>query len=530
MGIINNVALPSNYLHYYWKNAEESDNYRYVIRRMNETKQTILTRQYNKGIQSIRKQYASSGVFSDEDLTMLDIKYSDFRAVDISEAMSTKTIDLNQSVNGASSADTSQVLEAWFKLRQSLKDGADFQENLYNLAKTLRTGSPGLVKQIEGYIIANYQSVQSVIPKSETLTKMVKALLAKPNGTLRPVNPQDAQLASFKTDTRRFILLIYALGADIDTTTKENIESGIRRWALYHANNIQGDLGEVARLTIGVMNDEMAWTMLEKLNQVLETTLTGGKTWSVKKHFDPLMTSMLQEAQSNSSQRSSGTMKFDENGISFAQTQQKSDKTIVTNMGVTIGGTQAKTTSDIKINDEIGTVAVKELKLQDGTPLIVILARHLGFQGQTIQRLLQIAVADPEGNETLDSYWEGLRRQVEYGMISDALIGYGGQTKNVIMQINNTFIPMEDFFSYIVNGLSLTGEGQINIHASGFPERSVFTSLNKWNTTKTVAPNTYSGIIRSNKLYPQALGALYDAKITIKLRQFMISDLASVMF
>ena len=154
----------------------------------------------------------------------------------------------------------------------------------------------------------------------------------------------------------------------------------------------------------------------------------------------------------------------------------------------------------------------------------------MGFQGQTVQRLLQIAVADPEGNETLDSYWEGLRRQVEYGMISDALIGYGGQTKNVIMQINNTFIPMEDFFSYIVNGLSSTGEGQINIHASGFPERSVFTSLNKWNTTKTVAPNTYSGIIRSNKLYPQALGALYDAKITIKLRQFMISDLASVMF
>ena len=184
----------------------------------------------------------------------------------------------------------------------------------------------------------------------------------------------------------------------------------------------------------------------------------------------------------------------------------------------------------VNIKDEVGTVAVQELKLQDGTPLIVVLARHLGFQGQTVQRLLQIAVADPEGNNTLDAYWEGLRRQVEYGMISDALIGYGGQTKNIVMQINNTFIPMEDFFSYIVNGLSLTGDGQINIHASGFPDRSVFTSLNKWNTTTTAAPNTYSGIIRSNKLYPQALGVLYDTKITIKLRQFMISDLAGVVF
>lgn len=530
MGIISNIPLPSNYLHYYWKNAEESDNYRYVIRRLNETKQTILTRQYRKGIKAISKQYASSGLFSAEDLAMLDTKYSDFRTVDIPEAMSAGTINLNQSVKGASSADTSQVLEAWFELRKSLKDGADFQENLQNLVTTLRTGSPGLVKQIESYIIANYQSVQSVIPQSETLTKMVKSLLAKPNGTLRPVNPQDAQLASFKKDTRRFMLLIYALGADIDTSTKESIENGIRRWALHHANNIQGDLGEVARLTIGVMNDKMAGTMLGQLNQVLETTLTGGQTWSVKKHFDPLMTAMLKESQANSSRPSSGTMSFDENGVSFAQTQQKSDKTIVTKMGVTIGGTQVKTTSDINIKDEVGTVAVQELKLQDGTPLIVVLARHLGFQGQTVQRLLQIAVADPEGNNTLDAYWEGLRRQVEYGMISDALIGYGGQTKNIVMQINNTFIPMEDFFSYIVNGLSLTGDGQINIHASGFPDRSVFTSLNKWNTTTTAAPNTYSGIIRSNKLYPQALGVLYDTKITIKLRQFMISGLAGVMF
>ena len=529
MGIISNIPLPSNYLHYYWKNAEESDNYRYVIRRLNETKQTILTRQYSKGIKAISRQYTSSGLFSAEDLAMLDAKYSNFNVVDLAEAMSSTSVDVNKGVRGAVSADASFVLEAWFQLRESLKEGADFQENLQKIVMALRTTSPGLVKEIESYIIANYQSVQSEIPQSETLTKMVKSLLAKPNGTLRPVDPQNTHLSNLKKVTLRFMLLVYALGSDIDTSTKESIENGIRRLGIGQLTNIQGDLGELARLTIGAMNDEMAGTMLSQLNQMLETTLTGGQTWSAECHFDPLLTSMLRTSQKNSAS-SKKTMRFDENGVSFSQTQQKSDKTIITNMGITIGGIQVKTTSDLTIKDEVGTVAMQELKLQDKTPLITVLARHLGFQGQTIKRLLQIAVADPEGNGTLDAYWEGLQRQVEYGIISDALIGYGGQTKNVVMQINNTFIPMEDFFSYIVNGLSLTGEEQINIHASGFPSRSVFTSLNKWDTSKTAAPNTYSGIIRSNKLYPQALGALYDAKITIKLRQFIISDLVSVMF
>lgn len=519
MGIISNISLPSNYLHYYWKNAQESDSYNYVVRRMSETKQTILSRQFTKGKTALLRQYGASGAFSQEDLAVLDARLTDFRIRDIGDEMNAAS---DNQINGVDSADTSQMLDAWFKLRETLKDGDDFERRLNDLSKELRNNTSGLVRQIENYIIANYQTVQTQVPQSEALTAMVKALLAKPNGTLRKVNPADAQLASFTKGTQRFILLLYALGSDIDTSSKEAIENSIRRMSNSLANTIQGDLGETARLTIGTMNNALAGTAFSRLNQQLQTRLTGGKMWSAKMKVDPAMADMLQQAQNN---MGTSQMQFKGNMIIFSATQQKSDKEIVTDMNVTIGGIQTKTSGKFNINDEVGSINSSEmLKLQDNTSLMIALARHLGFQGKTIQRLMQIAVADPQGNSTLDAYWEGLRRQVTYGMLSDALIGYGDQTKNLVIQFNNTFVLMEDFFTSLLQYINDTDVNKV--HAKGFPSRDVFTSMNEWNTSKTASPNRYAGILRSKSLYPQVLNALYNAKITIRLNTFFMSGLS----
>lgn len=512
-----NLPYPSNYLSYYWEDATERDSYSYVIRRLSQSKQSILNQQAKRAKKSIFKQYEKTGLFTNQDLAMLDLALSQSNLVDmsqVSEGFRPEVLTTSTSTEG--------LLSAVLQYRQALRDGADYQIALQDLVNAFNATS-GLVTEVETYILTNFSTAKTV--NSEAVQQMVKVLLSSPRGTLRKI-PQNVSgtFSEVSRNTQSLLLKLYALGSNmIDTSSREAIEASIKSLSLGRWNDIQGSLGEASRRLVDSQSIELGLTSIVNTNQILQTRISGRKNVTVRMRTDPLLRQMLEKTQQeNEKMRDSFT--FSEGGIvSYADVQQKSDKEIVTNTGVVVGGINTKT-SRIQIKDNIPKIP--ELKLQDSTPLLTFLGRELGLQGKTIQKIMQIGVA--HGNDDyLDTLWDvNLRNLVTYGALSNILLGYGGQATSVIMQINNDFVPMADFIDFVVDGLT---EGQISsissMYTKNFPERANFVGINDWLSPKR--KNYDSAIRRSVGVYAETLMMLSQAKITIRLNQINLMALSN---
>ena len=517
-----------NYYYYTWEDASKNDNYSYVIKRMSQTKETILKRQKIIGKQRIKQQFANSGVFSKESLAALDTLIFGFDLQDILDIQNFSN-KMSQ-INIPTDFSTENLLGGVIDLRSVAQDTDEYLTKLNNLVSDLKKNK-GLMDEITGYVLTNFQDAKKYGINSKVLQQVINSVLTKTKngqGIIPPTNNPYSSFSNINSAAQSFLIKLWALGNNkIDASSRERIIASIKRNSVGVWNNIQGALGEASSRIIRQDVLNMTEEMYEELDEVLlQTQLTGTHQVSHTIKVDREYETMLKTAIDRGVARSNSINFQGNHVVTFVEIQQKSDKSIVTRLGVTLGGVSVKT-GQTRITN--GTLKLVEgIKLQDSTPLMTLLGRELGLKGKTIRRLVQIAGATGY-DSYLDNIWEGLERQVTYGMLVNSLIGYGNQVKNVVMQINNNLIPMSVFLDFVVDGLTTKNTNDISgIHASGFPARDKFVELNvsHYKGIKN-RPNRYLGKVRSGEVYPKELALLYQSKIVIKLRQLDLTALSS---
>lgn len=526
----------SFYLHYHWTSIKNRDSYIGTINLLQETKNTILNRQLSLAKNSLKAQYASSGLFTNEELAYLDAKFDGMEIYDVADASQEQKnnfIATQKDLFQSTSVTQNNLLGAFMQIRHMVQEADEYQKGLEKLGSVLRRDFPDLVKEIEEYIILNWGTAQNNIMNSQVLSEMANALFAGKAIKPRVIEGNFSQLNNFKSDVQKFLIaLTAATSKAVDASTKEQLEAHIKKTSNSSFNNIQGAFGEIDPKEFA--DDAAAKLMSPLLQKVLSTgakiTQAGTNRIGFTVKMDNAGWQQFQLAANNAS-NSSSLNKASYNGeyLTFDVKEQKADREITVNGTISIGGIQSKTYNNrkkVKITDE---VKFDEMKIEDGGTAYTLLLKYFNMNNRDIDRILQVGVAHTTSDDAgfLDEAWEGLKKQLQYGALVQSLIGYGNQTKNVIMQINRNFIPMEDFILYIINQIKADNLSVRLKGASNFPSRAAMVALNAWRGEKS---NKQEAIARSKEVYPKALAKLQEAKLTILLNSYIISDLAGVMF
>lgn len=526
----------SFYLHYHWTSIKNRDSYIGTVNLLQETKNDILNRQLSLAKNSLKAQYASSGLFTNEELAYLDAKFGGMEIYDVADASQEQKnnfIATQKDLFQSTSVTQNNLLGAFMQIRHMVQEADEYQKGLEKLGSVLRRDFPDLVKEIEEYIILNWGTAQNSIMNSQVLSEMANALFAGKAIKPRVIEGKFSQLNNFKSDVQKFLIALTAATSEaVDASTKEQLEAHIKKTSNSSFNNIQGAFGEIDPKEFA--DDAAAKLMSPLLQKVLSTgakiTQAGTNRVGFTVKMDNAGWQQFQLAANNAS-NSSSLNKASYNGeyLTFDVKEQKADREITVNGTISIGGIQSKTYNNrkkVKITDE---VKFDEMKIEDGGTAYTLLLKYFNMSNRDIDRILQVGVAHTTSDDAsfLDEAWEGLKKQLQYGALVQSLIGYGNQTKNVIMQINRNFIPMEDFILYIINQIKADNLSVRLKGASNFPSRAAMVALNSWRGDKS---NKQEAIARSKEVYPKALAKLQETKLTILLNSYTISDLAGVMF
>lgn len=208
--------------------------------------------------------------------------------------------------------------------------------------------------------------------------------------------------------------------------------------------------------------------------------------------------------------------------------------TVVGTVGFSVK--QAKRLSDF-LDSEGNFTSIGQrmsIKLQDSTPLSVLLVRELGMNDDEMRGLLNLAVGkgDDAGplkkqnklfvTSKLNNLWDNFFDYVRKKSLLPALTGmlYGSKFNNgdsligsgeaYFMIINKTVVSVEDIIESVINKGSTVG-----IRKNLIPTRKSFSDLNKW--VEIGKSSEVEAIQRSKNLFQEASTKLYNAKIRIDL-------------
>jgi len=524
-----------SYIHYWWENYESNgNNYDDLLDILTQSKQMILSNGAARLAANIQKQYRAAGVaLGNDELAAIDIWFDaeNNKIVDMGAEGVLKNEAALQS-SGSANDEMGDILSAALILRDSAEDAVKFQQNLTRLVGLISSYEP-LYQELYDFVLLNFQQAKKYGGQCASINNIVSDVLKASKGTIRKLSSGGAILSGMKPAVRRWLAQLYLLtDSSLTVSNRADIERAIREKTGNLWNDIQGALAEVARRQGKAEAQELGLGALVKLNEKLETIVTGTEGATVEEKKDPRILQMYQQIQQKSANaRSSISFKGDD-VVVYSKVQQKSDNEIRTTTGVTIGGITSKSTISTLSPRKADGHIIAEMKFQDGTSLFTALERELSLSAKVIEEIIQLATASSNslsGGSELAYMWESLKEYVTYSMFMTALTGKDNETTPTLIQINNTLLPMTYFInSVLAGGMGGLNRGDIaNLNIKGFPNRKVFyePASTSWVEPEKTAKQS-AGYTRSENVYATALAKLYSTKVTIRFTSIDLTLLA----
>lgn len=191
-------------------------------------------------------------------------------------------------------------------------------------------------------------------------------------------------------------------------------------------------------------------------------------------------------------------------------------------------GFSIKAGDKLNINGYNGSASVT---LQEGTSLMMLLAREMGLSSKQYQDVLQLLVGHEgqySGSEiALEWKWEQLKDKLVQLAFVDALTGSTKDGKAHFMVIGGSLYSMERIILDMISGdnLSLAMSKAINKDKNGADQgslqRSDYLRLNNWSGSRTA--NESDALSRSDQAWSAASNLLFQTKINISMNMASMS-------
>lgn len=183
----------------------------------------------------------------------------------------------------------------------------------------------------------------------------------------------------------------------------------------------------------------------------------------------------------------------------------------------------------------------KNIKVQDGTPLLTLMVREAGFSAAEVLYVMRVAAATdrnaantgPGANgNNLALEWERIKETILFSASLSAIAGMAQSAngQNLFMVINKQVIPIETVFKNIIknrnsNALTLGYGTKSGASATQGLEKATYENINKQHyidgNSGIEGPGLH--LERSTNVYNAVLHKMYETKIKINLN---LMDLA----
>lgn len=535
-------GLPE-YYHYRWSSSQDESAVQSALKLLDSTKDSTLA-------QSI-SQYSSALQNFQDGLSGLELTDEQSAIIDFAADETLTTQDLNAQlsqalvaspVSGTDYGGGQQLVTAVQNLRREVQKSNRKMINLSDLMDSF--AKTDLYTQVEDAILGEGGNLKSQRSRSIVVKRVVRNILASPDGTEWQQSMKGNKIEGIGNKTNQWLVLLYALTNNqaprgSKTAVKTMILDAVRK----SLSSLTGALGEVGGLTASIVGTVQYYETLNKHMQDMKNNLeirgkvTGGNglSYSVEVKNDEYTSAILNNLKNqllalNGKQFSTSEDKV---VIKFPQVQMKADQQVWSDkLNASINNISVKTTKET-YTTKSGIQKIGSIKLQSSTPMLSLLYRELRFSSQTIIGLLQIALANGNGNSEPDSAWYDLREYTKQAMLIPALTGLNRESLDkrslvTMIKINDYLIPMTRFINYI-QAMLLRQTGSLRqqfsgyISLEGFPTRSKFLAMNEWVDPQT--NNWFSAKRRSYMAELSGMNLLQSAKIRMRLRNLNLSTL-----
>lgn len=531
------------YYHYRWSSALEENAVQSALKLLNDIKDSILSNsisQYSGALQQFQQDIGIN--LTDEQNAILDFAADEtLTPQDLEQALSQS---MNSTpISGSDIGGGAQLVAAVSRLNREARKTNTKLTNLSNLMDAF-TKATDLYQQVEDAIFGTGGKLpQTQRGRSIVVGRVVRSILAAPNGTQWQKSLKGGGIQSLSNRLNQWLVLLYALtNNQVPRGNKTAVKDMIITIMRQNFSGLIGALGEVGTLTAStVATAQYAATMNKHMN-IIKSQLHGrqsggdGLSYSIKIDNDEYSDAIFK--QLTNQLQALNNRKIAVNGekltLTFPNVQIKADQQVWSDqLQASINNVTVKTTTNTYTSKQ-GTQKIGSITLQSSTPMLSLLYRELGFSSQTIVGLLQIAMANGNGNSEPDSAWYDLREYTKNAMLIPALTGLGrenslGQGTLVTMiKINDYLIPMTSFINYL-QAMLLRHAGVLGqqfsgyISLEGFPARSKFTAVNQW--MPPMVNNYRAAKRRSNIAETSGMGLLQSTKIRMRLRNLNLSTL-----
>ena len=519
-----------SYFPYLWSTVKKEPQTATTFRILQEPKQSILKRQRNIVAAKLYSQYESSGAFSKAELAAFDMYLENF--------------DLNKQLQNFQVKEypDADALQAFFSFgagirkvnKEKIKDADQrlslIDEALDSLVSAVANSS-NILNAIYFYALSNYKESQMLAGESEAFQIAIKTIQSLPENTIQEIKKTGASLETLKPSVRKFLIKIAALGSEISVDSAKAIKRDLAKIASGALNDIAGGISEIAMANQQMMNSDMEYALQQKCDNTVKQSLRsisnttsinkGFSHIQVKANFDDTVLNMYKNiANTNETKTNIGFQ--GKKTVIFSKIEPKSDvlfEGTVKGEIDSIGGALVKTSNRVTAD----SLEIKDMKLQDSTPLFTLLVREIGMSGKTVENLMHILASHGVRNERdsgfvarpeVDKLYQDLKEYVAYASFANTLLGYDLANTPLVIIINNTPIPMYTFVNYVIQGIN--DKEIYGFHAKGMPNgTSQFQAANQWIGSNR--PNLDIAQARSNAANIAVLNTLYDIKITIRL-------------
>lgn len=535
-------GLP-DYYHYRWSSAKDESAVQAALKLLDSTKDSILAQSINQYSSALQNFYSGlSGLeLTDEQSAIIDFAADEtLTAQDLNAQLSQALV--TSPVSGTDYGGGQQLVAAVQNLRREAQKSNRKMINLSDLMDSF--AKTDLYTQVEDAILGEGGNLKSQRSRSIVVKRVVRNILASPDGTEWEQNMKGRKIDGIGNKVNQWLILLYALtNNQAPRGSKTAVKTIILNAVRDSLSSLTGALGEVGGLTASIAGTAQYYETLNKHMKDMKNDLekkskvTGGNglSYSVKVKNDEYTSAILNNLKNQllALNGKQFTTSEDKVTIKFPKVQMKADQQIWSEtLNASINNISVKTTKET-YTTKSGTQKIRNLTLQSSTPMLSLLYRELKFSSQTIIGLLQIALANGNGNSEPDSAWYDLREYTKQAMLIPALTGLNRESLDkrslvTMIKINDYLIPMTRFINYI-QAMLLRQAGSLGqqfsgyISLEGFPTRSKFLAMNEWVDPQT--NNWFSAKRRSYMAEVSGMNLLQSAKIRMRLRNLNLSTL-----
>lgn len=169
-------------------------------------------------------------------------------------------------------------------------------------------------------------------------------------------------------------------------------------------------------------------------------------------------------------------------------------------------------------------------KIQDGTPLLTLLIREIGYSPLTIHEIIGLGAVHAVGDDFdfINKEWKELVNQIKMRSVFSALAGLENTIdQSYFMAIDGVFYRMEDVLLHLRDHGTiqfLTKRGKTGTPMEYGLLRSTYTKINYWHQKRVALPNAEEALARAKDTRTQAYRIMYNTKVSV---QITMNEMAS---